>query len=103
MPYIAGTDEAGYGPNLGPLTITAALWHVADCGKCALARYDLYKKLAGEVCGDPSDERRIAIADVMKREHTLPGADLYTIRLTIRRPSSQRSVVLDFKYDHRRS
>jgi len=33
----------------------------------------------------------------------LPGADLYTIRLTIQRPGSQRPVVLDFKYDHRRS
>jgi hypothetical protein len=32
----------------------------------------------------------------------LPGADLYTIRLTIQRPGSQRLVVLDFKYDHRR-
>jgi hypothetical protein len=33
----------------------------------------------------------------------LPGADIYTIRLTIRRPGSTRPVVLDFKYDHRRS
>lgn len=32
----------------------------------------------------------------------LPGADIYTIRLTIRRPGSQRPVVIDFKYDHRR-
>ena len=33
----------------------------------------------------------------------LPGADLYTIRLTIQRPGSQHPVILDFKYDHRRS
>lgn len=33
----------------------------------------------------------------------LPGRDLYTVRLTIARPGSQRPVVLDFKYDHRRS
>jgi hypothetical protein len=33
----------------------------------------------------------------------LPGADLYTIRLMIQRPGSRRPVVLDFKYDHRRS
>jgi hypothetical protein len=32
----------------------------------------------------------------------LPGADLYSIRLTIQRPGSQRPVVVDFKYDHRR-
>jgi hypothetical protein len=33
----------------------------------------------------------------------LPGRDLYTVRLTIGRPGSQRPVVLDFRYDHRRS
>lgn len=26
MPFLIGTDEAGYGPNLGPLTITGSLW-----------------------------------------------------------------------------
>jgi hypothetical protein len=31
----------------------------------------------------------------------LPGADLYEIRLTIQRPAVDRSVVLEFKYDHR--
>jgi hypothetical protein len=31
----------------------------------------------------------------------LPGADLYAIRLTIQRPAVDRSVVLEFKYDHR--
>ncbi len=30
MPYLIGTDEAGYGPNLGPLTVTGTLWHVPD-------------------------------------------------------------------------
>jgi hypothetical protein len=28
VPFIIGTDEAGYGPNLGPLIVTATLWHV---------------------------------------------------------------------------
>jgi hypothetical protein len=32
----------------------------------------------------------------------LPGADLYTIRVTIERPSAQRAVVMSFRYDHRR-
>lgn len=31
----------------------------------------------------------------------LPGADLYTVTLTIRRPGSQQPVVVAFKYDHR--
>src|SRR5215203_3406446 len=28
MPYLIGTDEAGYAPNLGPLVVTATVWHV---------------------------------------------------------------------------
>ncbi|MDR2170933.1 MAG: hypothetical protein LBP59_12390 [Planctomycetaceae bacterium] len=28
--YIIGTDEAGYGPNLGPLVVTATLWEMFD-------------------------------------------------------------------------
>lgn len=32
----------------------------------------------------------------------LPGADFYTIRLTISRPGMPRPVVMEFKYDHRR-
>jgi hypothetical protein len=31
----------------------------------------------------------------------LPGADLYTVRVTIKRPSSQELIVLEFRYDHR--
>jgi ribonuclease HII len=28
--YIIGTDEAGYGPNLGPLVVTATIWNMAE-------------------------------------------------------------------------
>lgn len=31
MNYLIGTDEAGYGPNLGPLVIVATVWQVAGC------------------------------------------------------------------------
>ena len=27
---LIGTDEAGYGPNLGPLTVVATAWHLPD-------------------------------------------------------------------------
>ena len=31
----------------------------------------------------------------------LSGADLYTIRMTVKRPGAQAPVVLEFRYDHR--
>jgi glycine betaine/choline ABC-type transport system substrate-binding protein len=30
MQYLIGTDEAGYGPNLGPLVISATVWQVPE-------------------------------------------------------------------------
>jgi hypothetical protein len=30
MGYLVGTDEAGYGPNLGPLVISATVWETPD-------------------------------------------------------------------------
>jgi hypothetical protein len=30
MAYLIGTDEAGYGPNLGPLVISATVWETPD-------------------------------------------------------------------------
>jgi hypothetical protein len=30
MAFLVGTDEAGYGPNLGPLVISASLWETPD-------------------------------------------------------------------------
>jgi len=62
MPYFIGTDEAGYGPNLGPLVISASVWHV-DGGAAA---EDLYKLLRSVVCKSPSRDnplKRVAVAD----------------------------------------
>jgi hypothetical protein len=30
MPYVIGTDEAGYGPNLGPLCVGATIWEIDE-------------------------------------------------------------------------
>lgn len=60
MPYLIGTDEAGYAPNLGPLVISTSIWHVDD------AQTDLYKQLKSVVCKLPARSNRpgrLAIAD----------------------------------------
>jgi len=79
-----GIDEAGYGPNLGPLCVAATAWHVVEKpgdrgqetgnerrhGGQVLAPtatsiappVDLYTRLADIVASQPSDHR-IAIAD----------------------------------------
>ena len=40
MFYLIGTDEAGYGPNLGPLAVTATLWRAEDETLCPEALFD---------------------------------------------------------------
>jgi ribonuclease HII len=58
MPYLLGTDEAGYGPNLGPLVISASVWRVEE----PPGEVDLYARLASAVAAK-ADPQRIAIAD----------------------------------------
>ena len=60
MPYLIGIDEAGYGPNLGPLVITATVWRVES----AADQTDLYDLLSGVITSAPNDRSgRLAIAD----------------------------------------
>ncbi|MDR1479060.1 MAG: hypothetical protein LBJ00_08965 [Planctomycetaceae bacterium] len=47
--YIIGTDEAGYGPNLGPLVITATLWKMPSFDFSSVI---LSAKVAGVDIGD---------------------------------------------------
>ncbi|HEX4129460.1 MAG TPA: hypothetical protein VHZ24_05410 [Pirellulales bacterium] len=63
MTFLIGTDEAGYGPNLGPLVISATVWRVRDD-----AGSDLYKLLRRVITAKPpprqgSRGRRLALAD----------------------------------------
>ncbi len=50
MRYVIGVDEAGYGPNLGPLVISASVWRLDEESddRAALARPDRPR------CGDES-------------------------------------------------
>ncbi len=60
MQFVIGTDEAGYGPNLGPLVVTATAWR---CSK-NLAAHDLWKPLERMLTNAPrSGDNRLFIAD----------------------------------------
>ncbi len=53
MGYLIGTDEAGYGPNLGPLVISATVWHAPRINSLPdLARLDLYEQFGDQVTAD---------------------------------------------------
>ena len=61
MRLLLGTDEAGYGPNLGPLVVAATAWEVPD----RLAPEAMYDALNEVVCTaiPKPDDCRLAIAD----------------------------------------
>jgi hypothetical protein len=69
MAYLVGTDEAGYGPNLGPLVISATAWRVPDDAH----GQDLYHLLAECVTSVEPDsvDGLLAIADSKQLYH--PG------------------------------
>ncbi|TWT88155.1 hypothetical protein Mal64_16320 [Pseudobythopirellula maris] len=56
MAWIIGVDEAGYGPNLGPLAVGATAWRAPSPDA------NLYDALDGAIAREPGDGR-IAIAD----------------------------------------
>ena len=63
MTLLIGIDEAGYGPNYGPLCIGATAWEIKDeGGRMKAEGVDLYQLLADIVSSAP-DKNRIAIAD----------------------------------------
>lgn len=86
MPIIIGTDEAGYGPNLGPLVVAASAWRVpGELGVC-----DFYELLADSVCRQADASRRIPIAD-SKRLYK-PGGTLANLERAVFTALSAREV-----------
>jgi ribonuclease HII len=83
MPILIGLDEAGYGPNLGPLLIAATVWEIptppAEC--------DLYTEFA-EIVGRPNPSPRpqsqpapLTMGD-SKQIHT-PGQGLAALEVPV--------------------
>jgi hypothetical protein len=59
MHYLIGTDEAGYGPNLGPLVVTATVWQLPDAS-C----FDLYSVFRETISASvPDDKSGLIVAD----------------------------------------
>lgn len=74
MPYLVGTDEAGYGPNLGPLVISATAWRVDS-----VKHTDLFSRLKGavrKVSDDADSDRDDAIVIGDSKDLYKPGKGL---------------------------
>ena len=59
MSYLIGSDEAGYGPNLGPLTVTGSLWRNESDQACL---YDALEEVI-KPAPDRKSDQRLVVAD----------------------------------------
>ena len=72
MTLLIGTDEAGYGPNLGPLVVAASAWRLPDADKAA----DRLARMAAEI-GAAAGLRQAPWAD--SKQLYKPGSGLGAI------------------------
>lgn len=78
MGLIIGMDEAGYGPNLGPLVITATVWEVGDTPRDV----DFWTAFADAVTNAPkAGETRLHLAD--SKEVYSPARGLRSLERTV--------------------
>jgi ribonuclease HII len=69
LSIVAGIDEAGYGPPLGPLVVSAVVFRVSDEHRCA----NLWKLLSRYVSANPRARRKLVVADSKKSYSTSKG------------------------------
>jgi hypothetical protein len=68
MGFLIGTDEAGYGPNLGPLVISATVWEAPD----GVGGEDLFERVAHVISStlEKGDVRSCAVMADSKTLYT---------------------------------
>jgi hypothetical protein len=72
-----GADEAGYGPNLGPLVVTATQWDLP----AAPHEFDLARALRDVLGPEPARDGRLQITDSKRVYH--PGKGLAALELPV--------------------
>ncbi|GJM25606.1 MAG: hypothetical protein DHS20C16_20210 [Phycisphaerae bacterium] len=93
---VVGIDEAGYGPLLGPLVVSATAFDVPD----DIAERDMWSVLSDGVCREPArNETRLPIADSKKLFNRKKGIDtlertaLVMLKAAGRSPKKLRDLV----------
>lgn len=75
---LIGTDEAGYGPNLGPLTVAATAWHLPD----GVEPQDLWDELKSVLTDIPErGDQRLFVAD--SKKVFSPGEGLESLEVAV--------------------
>jgi ribonuclease HII len=75
---LIGTDEAGYGPNLGPLTVAATAWHLPD----GVEPLDLWNELKSVLTNMPErGDQRLFVAD--SKKVFSPGEGLESLEVAV--------------------
>jgi hypothetical protein len=78
MGIFIGADEAGYGPNLGPLVITASVWEVPGDPR----EFDFFAALSAAVSQEsPRNSGRLHVAD--SKEVYSPGKGIASLETSV--------------------
>jgi hypothetical protein len=96
MPLIAGIDEVGYGPRLGPLVVTATLFQVPSPDA------DLWRLLGHAVSRAPSRDRAVCVCDSKKlhRHGDLAPVERTAAAFWRARPGAAEATFFEFLAAH---